>query len=114
MKVLRYSSGLLCALLLALSTACSTLGLVQPESPAQRLAYVDTQIAVVVEELADARDAGLLTEEQISDVDTLVEVYSKARELAYAALNSDRPETALEYISLLESVLVKLQGVQHE
>lgn len=111
MKMLKYG---LCGLLLVLCSACSTLGLVQPESPAQKLAYVDTQIAGVVEELADARDAGLLTEYQIDAVDEAVEIYVKARELAYSAINSDRPETALEYINILEGALTKLQEIANE
>lgn len=110
----KYLSGSLCALLLVVLSGCASMGYVAPQTPAQRLAYVDTQIAVVVDKLADARTAGMLSDSQIEDINNLVKSWERIRELAYTAATEDRPDDVLGYLSILENVLVQLKAMRNE
>lgn len=114
MKLSKYISGSLCALLLVVLSGCASMGYVAPQTPAQRLAYVDTQIAVVVNKLADARDQGMLSQSQISDIDNLVKSWATIRELAYTAVNDGRPKDVLDYLNTMESILVQLKAMRNE
>lgn len=114
MNLSKYYSGALCALLLVLLSACSTMGYVSPESPAQRLSYVDTQIAAVVNTLATEKQEGNLTQDQISKIDNLVKSWSRIRELAYASVDDNRPEDVLDYLQTLENILVQMKAMRNE
>ena len=104
----RFASSLLGLVLVVALTGCASMA--TPETPAQRLAYVDAQFAATVNTAADLRDEGVLGERQAAAIDPLIQDGDQALSLAWRALEMDRPEDALDYLGVVNTILVELRA----
>lgn len=109
MRPLHIIPALLLALLLS---ACASL--TAPETPAQRLAYADAQFAALVNTAADLREQGVLTADQAEDIDPIIQRGDEALTLAWAAIGRGQPDTALEYVALVNRLLIELRAELQE
>lgn len=98
-------------LLLILLAGCVT---VAPQTAAQRLAVVDTQFAAAVDTASDLRASGILTDAMRAELDPVIRDGDRALTLAWAALGKGQPDTALDYVVIVNRLLLELRAVLAE
>jgi hypothetical protein len=109
---MRNPHALILALLALIVAACATV--TAPQTPKQRLAYVDSQFTAVVETAIELRQQGILTDAHVRRLQPTVNQAHQALSLAWAAMGKGNPESALEYVAVINELLFQIRNVLEE
>ena len=97
---------ILMTLAIGLIVGCASL--TAPDSPAQALAYADSQFAALVHTAADLREQGAIDAQSAEEIDALIQRGDGALASAWRALGDDKPDTAMDYVRVVNHLVVDL------
>lgn len=87
---------------------------VRPETPAQRLAYVDARLTATMQTATDLRAAGIVGDGDWQEIKAASRDASNAMDLAWSALGGGNPDTALDYVVIANRLLLQIRAMLPE
>lgn len=85
-----------------------------PQTPAQSLAYIDSQFTGLVSAAADMRDAGLLRPAHEARLDVAFKRADQALDSAWMAMGQGRPASVTRYLRVLNALMLKITRTLRE
>ena len=100
------------AFFIFLLASCATM--TAPQTVKQRMAYVDSQFTALVDTASDLREAGILTDEYVDEVDALIQSGDASLTAGWVALGKGDQDAVLTALQVTQSITLKLQQILQE
>lgn len=101
-------------LLLILLAGCAIYGGTQPQTPVQKMAYVDSQFTALVHTASDLRESGMMGDEHVDEVDRLIQSGNSALDAGWVAVRNGDEDATLRTLRVLNQVTLDLQKILTE
>ncbi|MEQ9133312.1 MAG: hypothetical protein RLO11_13095 [Salinisphaeraceae bacterium] len=85
-----------------------------PDSPAQSLAYAESQMTALARTAADLRRQGVIDDEKAEEIGPIILRGSQALDAGWAAIANGKPETALDYVAIVNTLVQRLSQIIRE
>ncbi len=104
----------LSAFIFSLMFVAACAHMAQPQTPAQRLAIIDSQFTALVNTASDLREQGTLTDEYVDEVDALIQNGHETLNAGWRAIGREDEDTALSTLRAMQQLTGELQRMLRE